>query len=212
MTKQRGKFITVEGGEGVGKSTNIAAIKSFLEARNISYIQTREPGGTAIAEKIRQLLLDKHDEKMDSTAELLLVFAARAQHLQELIVPALNEGNWILCDRFTDATYAYQGAGRNLDTSLISKLESIVQNELRPDLTVILDLDPHIGLERAKERGELDRFELEQQEFFEKVRSCYLEIAEANPKRCIVIDASKDIDQVKESLLIELDNWFVKNS
>ena len=212
MTQTRGKFITVEGGEGVGKSTNIEAIKSFLDSHNIDFIQTREPGGTQIAEKIRQLILDTHDENLDSTAELLLVFAARAQHLKTLIEPALEEGKWVLCDRFTDATYAYQGAGRNLDKELIGQLEDIVQGTLRPDLTIILDLDPAIGLQRARNRGELDRIEQERQDFFEAVRNCYLKIAEANPGRCVVIDAAEEIDQVRNSLLQQLDLWFGKQT
>jgi len=212
MTQKRGKFITVEGGEGVGKSTNIEAIKTFLDARSIDFIQTREPGGTRIAEKIRQLILDTHEENLDSTAELLLVFAARAQHLKTLIEPALEEGKWVLCDRFTDATYAYQGAGRNLDRNLISELENIVQGTLRPDLTIILDLDPAVGLQRARQRGELDRIEQEKQDFFEAVRNCYLEIAAANPDRCLVIDAGDEIHQVKNSLLQQFELWLSKQT
>ena len=208
----RGKFITVEGGEGVGKSTNIDVIKSFLEDRNIPFIQTREPGGTPVAEKIRQLLLDNHSEPVDSTAELLLMFAARSQHLKTLIEPALEKGTWVLCDRFTDATYAYQGAGRQLGSELIGRLEDIVQGSLRPDLTVILDLDPKIGLQRASERGDLDRIEQEKVEFFNAVRACYLAIAENNSERCIVIDASAERDQVKSDLLSALDAWVDRNS
>lgn len=208
----RGKFITVEGGEGVGKSTNIDVIKSFLEDRNIPFIQTREPGGTPVAEKIRQLLLDNHSEPVDSTAELLLMFAARSQHLKTLIEPALEKGTWVLCDRFTDATYAYQGAGRQLGSELIGRLEDIVQGSLRPDLTVILDLDPKVGLQRASERGDLDRIEQEQVEFFNAVRACYLSIAENNPERCVVIDASAERAQVKSDLLSALDAWVDRNS
>lgn len=201
MAGSPGKFITVEGGEGVGKSTNIDAIKCYLDSKGIEYLHTREPGGTLLAEKIRDLLLEKHEEGMDATTELLLMFAARAQHLNTLIKPALAAGTWVLCDRFTDATYAYQGAGRQLGFELIAKLEDLVQGDLRPDLTIILDLDPEVGLQRARNRGELDRFEIEELEFFKAVRSCYLQIAESEPERCAVIDASQDLDSVKNSLL-----------
>ncbi len=200
MQKGRGLFITIEGGEGVGKSTNIEVVRSFLKENDVEYLLTREPGGTLIAEKIRQLLLDKQEEEFDSTAELLLVFAARAQHLRKLIEPTLASGKWVLCDRFTDATYAYQGAGRKLDNSLIASLENIVQGDLRPDLTIILDLDPETGLERARSRGELDRIESEQLSFFHAVRECYLSIADRDKQRCLVIDASLDEDAVAEQI------------
>ncbi len=206
MSVKRGKFITVEGGEGVGKSTNIEVIKSHLEQKGIDYIQTREPGGTVLAERIRDLLLEKHGEAMDPTTELLLVFAARSQHLNSLIRPTLESGTWVLCDRFTDATYAYQGAGRQLGFSLISELENLVQGDLRPDLTIILDLDPEIGLQRARSRGELDRFEVEELEFFKAVRACYQQIAESSPQRCAVIDASEDLEKVKALLIQTLDS------
>lgn len=200
-----GKFITLEGGEGVGKSTNLAVIESFLEDNRVEYIVTREPGGTHLAEKIRDFILDDHDERMDAATELLLVFAARAQHLSTKIKPAIAAGKWVLCDRFTDATYAYQGAGRELGSGIISALEDLVQGELRPDLTVILDLDPETGLSRASQRGALDRIEQEKIDFFHRVRSCYLEIASANPHRCALIDASKSLDEVRDQLLEALD-------
>ena len=196
----KGMFITVEGGEGVGKSTNINTIKNFLEQNDIDFIHTREPGGTLIAEKIRDVLLQEHEEQFDSTAELLLMFAARAQHLNTKIKPALDAGIWVLCDRFTDATYAYQGGGRNLDSSLIAQLESLVQGELRPDLTLILDLDPEAGLDRARKRGELDRIEQEQLQFFVDVRKTYQNIANREPERCVVIDASRNMEEVKASV------------
>ena len=199
-TSVKGKFITIEGVEGVGKSTNIANIEAFLYARDIEYIKTREPGGTVIAEKIRELLLDPAIESMSELTELLLVFAARAEHLEKVIQPALNKGLWVLCDRFTDATFAYQGGGRGLSLASIETLQDLVQGELRPDLTVILDLDPEVGLARARERGELDRFENEAQAFFLKVRAAYLSIAAANPERCLVIDAGQSLEQVKQTL------------
>jgi dTMP kinase len=205
MTNKRGLFLTLEGAEGVGKSTNIEYITQYLERRGIEYVLTREPGGTALAEKIRDLLLAVHEEPMSELTELLLVFAARAQHLDKVIQPALSKGKWVVCDRFTDATFAYQGAGRGLSVETIGQLQLLVQGELRPDLTLILDLDPEIGLARASNRGELDRFELEQQSFFRHVRQGYLDIAQAEPERCKVIDASKPLTDVKLDLLAALE-------
>lgn len=205
MTNKRGLFLTLEGAEGVGKSTNIEFITQHLEQRGIEYVLTREPGGTDLAEQIRSLLLAVREESMSELTELLLVFAARAQHLNKLVEPALAAGKWVVCDRFTDATFAYQGAGRGLSVDLIEQLQTLVQGALRPDLTLILDLDPEIGMERASKRGELDRFELEQQSFFRKVRQGYLDIAEAEPNRCIVIDASQPLEDVKINLLAALE-------
>lgn len=205
MNQKPGLFLTLEGVEGVGKSSNIEFITEYLEHRGIEYVLTREPGGTLIAEKIRNLLLDIQDEPLTELSELLLVFAARAQHLETLIKPSLEQGKWVVCDRFTDATFAYQGAGRGLDTAIIEKLQTIVQNQLRPDITFILDLDPAIGMQRVSKRGTLDRFELEKQNFFEKARDAYLSIAKEEPKRCCVIDASKPLEQVKTNLLSALE-------
>ena len=205
MTTKRGLFLTLEGAEGVCKSTNIEFITQHLEQRGIEYVLTREPGGTPLAEKIRELLLVVHEEPMSELTELLLVFAARAQHLDKVIEPALATGKWVVCDRFTDATFAYQGAGRGLSVETIDQLQSRVQGELRPDLTLILDLDPEIGLERASNRGELDRFEREQQSFFRNARQGYLDIAQAEPQRCKVIDASKPLEEVKQNLLAALE-------
>ena len=205
MTNKRGLFLTLEGAEGVGKSTNIEFITEYLEQRGIEYVLTREPGGTQLAEKIREVLLAVHEEPMSELTELLLVFAARAQHLDRIIEPALASGKWVVCDRFADATFAYQGAGRGLSVETIGQLQSLVQGELRPDLTLILDLDPEIGMERAINRGKLDRFELEQQSFFRSVRQGYLDIAEAEPERCVLIDASKPLEDVKLDLLAALE-------
>ena len=199
--RQKGKFITIEGVEGVGKSTNIEFIRDFLIEQGIEFILTREPGGTKLAENIRELLLQEHEEPMSSTTELLLVFAARSQHLSNVIRPALEKGCWVLCDRFTDATYAYQGGGRNLEIEKISLLEQMVQEDLRPDLTLILDLDPELGLKRAANRGELDRFEKERVEFFERVRNTYLDIAASEPERCTIIDASRSLEDVRIATL-----------
>ena len=202
----RGKFISIEGVEGAGKSTNIEAIKQYLVGKEIDFVVTREPGGTVLAEKIRRLLLHVSDDAPAELTELLLIFAARAQHIEKVIQPALENGRSVICDRFTDATYAYQGGGRGLKTSVIADLESMVQDELRPDLTIILDLDPETGLARATERGELDRFENEKNEFFEKVRSAYLDIATCNPERCFVIDANQSIGQISADIINLLDN------
>lgn len=201
----KGKFITVEGGEGVGKTTNLALIERWLEARRIPHVITREPGGTAYGEKIRTLLLDHCDEALDPMAELLLIFAARAQHLARVVAPALAAGTWVLCDRFTDATYAYQGGGRGLGSDKIAVLETLVQGQLRPDLTFILDVDPEIGIQRAGARGELDRFECEQMAFFRRVREAYLARAEENPQRYRVIDASQELHAVQAAITVALD-------
>ena len=210
MADKRGLFLTLEGAEGVGKSTNIGFITAHLEENGIEYILTREPGGTLIAEEIRELLLAVHDESMSELSELLLIFAARAQHLEAKIEPALAAGKWVVCDRFTDATFAYQGYGRRLSIEKIGQLQTMVQGTLRPDLTIILDLDPSVGMERASNRGELDRIEQEQQSFFHRVRQGYLDIAKAEPERCVVIDASKPLEQVKLDLLKVLKQGLTK--
>ena len=195
----RGKFITVEGTEGVGKTTNIAFIKSWLEQQQIPYIATREPGGTPLAEQLRGLLLEPRDETVDELAELLMVFAARAQHLARVIKPALEAGNWVLCDRFTDATYAYQGGGRQMSKSAIATLENLVQQTLRPDAVLLLDIPVQLGLERARGRGALDRFEQEDIAFFERVRAAYLARA-SQQAHYHVIDASQTLDAVQQDL------------
>jgi len=204
--RRKDLFITVEGVEGAGKSTNIRVIEEFLSEWKLDYILTREPGGTLIAEEIRELLLKHHEEKMDATTELLLIFAARAQHLSTKIRQTLAEGTWVLCDRFTDATYAYQGAGRGLDVKLISQLERLVQDNLRPDLTVIFDLDPSVGLERERQRGQLDRIESQKLEFFQRVREGYQNIASREGDRCLLIDASQTRETVRQSLRTALEN------
>ena len=205
----RGKFITIEGTEGVGKTTNMAFIEGWLEARKLSYISTREPGGTPLAEQVRELLLAPRAELVCSASELLLMFAGRAQHIDQVIEPALAEGRWILCDRFTDATYAYQGAGRKMGSDLIAELEILVQGSLRPDLTLILDIPVDIGLKRASARSDPDRFELEQVEFFERVRRGYLGIAEQDPDRCKLIDASQSLEQVQSQIANVLETFYV---
>ena len=203
----RGKFITLEGGEGVGKTTNLAFIENYLKLHNIPVSVTREPGGTALAEKIRKLLLDKDSEAISEHAELLMVFAARAQHIKHVIEPTLANGTWVLCDRFTDATYAYQGGGRNMKNSTIEWLENLVQGILRPDLTLLLDAPVEIGLERAKLRSNLDRFESEKFNFFEQVRRAYLLQAEFHPNRIKVIKANQALIDVENELINVIGNF-----
>jgi dTMP kinase len=196
----RGRFITIEGGEGVGKTTNIAFIQEWLNRHGVTFIATREPGGTPYAEKIRALLLDHQDEAVDPLAELLLIFAARAQHLAQVIKPALARGDWVLCDRFTDATYAYQGGGRKLGLEKVAALEQFVQGDLRPDFTLVLDVEPAVGMARAGERGELDRFESEQMAFFERVRQTYRQLAQGTPSRYALVDASQPLAAVQQQI------------
>ncbi|WP_137818010.1 dTMP kinase [Pseudomonas sp. 2FG] len=195
-----GLFITLEGPEGAGKSTNREYLAERLRARGIDVVLSREPGGTPLAERIRELLLAPSAEPMAADTELLLVFAARAQHLAEVIRPALARGAVVLCDRFTDATYAYQGGGRGLSEARIAALENFVQGELRPDLTLIFDLPVEVGLARAVARGRLDRFEQEGRDFFESVRQAYLRRATAEPARYRVVDAAQSLAQVQQSL------------
>ncbi|MGS2724472.1 dTMP kinase [Porticoccus sp. GXU_MW_L64] len=203
----RGKFITLEGTEGVGKTTNMAFIQQWLTGRGIAFVTTREPGGTPLAEDVRHLLLTPRDEPVDETAELLLMFAARSQHIAQVIEPALAAGKWVLCDRFTDATYAYQGGGRGQSSEQIAQLEQLVQGELRPDLTLLLDLPVELGLQRARKRSDPDRFEAERQQFFTRVRDAYLERARQQPKRCQVVDASLPLDRVQGQIDITLQQF-----
>ncbi|MDQ7984751.1 dTMP kinase [Pseudomonas sp. G34] len=195
-----GLFITLEGPEGAGKSTNREYLAARLREQGIDVLLTREPGGTPLAERVRELLLAPSDETMASDTELLLVFAARAQHLAQVIVPALERGAVVLCDRFTDATYAYQGGGRGLDVARIAQLEDFVQGALRPDLTLVFDLPVEVGLARAAARGRLDRFEQEGRAFFEAVRSTYLQRAKAEPARYRILDAAQSLEAVQRDL------------
>ena len=195
-----GLFITLEGPEGAGKSTNRDYLAMCLRAAGIEVLLTREPGGTPLAERIRELLLAPSDEAMAADTELLLVFAARAQHLAQVIRPALARGCVVLCDRFTDATYAYQGGGRGLSQQRIAELERFVQGDLRPDLTLLFDLPVEQGLARAAARGRLDRFEQEQRSFFEAVRQTYLQRAALAPQRYRLLDASQSLQQVQAAI------------
>ncbi len=196
----KGKFITVEGSEGAGKSTNIRYIQDYLKQKKIPFILTREPGGTPVAEKIRDLLLDKANTSLCDDAELLLMFAARAQHLNELIIPALKEGKWVISDRFTDASYAYQGGGRGLSWQKIAQLEQWVQGDLRPDATILLDIPVDKGMERVRQRGNTDRFEQEQLSFFNRIRDTYLKLAKENPERFYIVNTLPAIDVVHHQL------------
>jgi dTMP kinase len=201
MSVPKPQFITLEGIEGAGKSTQKVALCRLLDANGITYIETREPGGTPYAESIRQLLLNRSEDAPSAKTELLLMFAARAQHLETKIIPALEAGAWVVCDRFTDATYAYQGGGRQLPVDWIQSLETLVQGVRRPDLTLIFDIPVEMGLARADLRGALDRIESEDIAFFERVRAMYQEIASRDTERVITLDATADIDTVTESMI-----------
>jgi dTMP kinase len=203
--KGRGWFLTLEGVEGTGKSTNLTFITDYLRNAGVDLIVTREPGGTPLGEEIRSLLLSHRDEGMHPDTELLLMFAARAEHLRRKIQPALAAGQWVLSDRFTDATYAYQGGGRALDLQRIQILEEWTQGELRPDVTFLLDLDPEVGLARAAGRAELDRFEAEDLAFFHRVRHAYQARVEAQPERFRVVDAAQSLSDVQADLAAYLD-------
>jgi dTMP kinase len=197
----RGRFITVEGIEGAGKSTQMAVIGEFLDQQGIRVVVTREPGGTYLSEAVRELLLDPDNRGMSADTELLLVFAARAEHLHKVIRPALESGDWVLSDRFTDATFAYQGGGRGIAAARIAVLEEWVQDGLRPDLTLLLDVPVEAGMARIAGRGQPDRFEREDGEFFQRIRASYLQRAVAEPRRFRQIDATAPVEQVSRSVL-----------
>ena len=193
-------FITLEGTEGVGKTSNMEFIKSMLKEKGIEFVETREPGGTPLGEALRAMLLGEDFKGMSDDTELMLMFAARAEHVAQVIKPALDKGQWVLCDRFTDATYAYQGGGRQLDIKRIEGLENWVLGELRPDLTILLDAPISVGRERAGKRSAPDRFEQERDGFFNRVRDTYLSRAKAEPQRMKVVDASGDLQSVEKQI------------
>ena len=197
-------FITLEGTEGVGKTSNLAYIQQLLDAAKVNYIVTREPGGTPLGEALRGMLLSNDYKNMNSDTELLLMFAARAEHVAQVIRPALAKGQWVLCDRFTDATFAYQGGGRQLDMHRIAELENWVLGDLKPDLTLLLDCPLEIGRARADTRSAPDRFEQEKDAFFDRVRDVYLARAKAEPNRIKVIDASLELRKVQEQIKVVL--------
>lgn len=207
-----GRFITVEGTEGAGKTSNIAFLQARLEAVGKTVVLTREPGGTPLGEAIRDLLLTRRGDGMAVDTELLLMFAARAEHIAQLIRPALARGEWVLCDRFTDATYAYQGGGRRIDIDRIAALEHWVQGNLRPDLTIVLDVPVEVGLARAGRRSAPDRFEREQLAFHEAVRAAYRTIAAREPARVQVVDAEQPLPRVQADLGRVLDAFLARVS
>lgn len=201
-----GKFISLEGIEGAGKSTQMAFIADYLQSKKIDVVLTREPGGTELGEQVRDLLLTPRDEKMTDDAELLLMFAARVQHLQQKIMPALNNGQWVLSDRFVDATFAYQGGGRGIDTGRIQSLAEWSLQGVSTDLTFLFDLPVAVGQERVTSRGNAkDRFELEKHSFFDKVRDAYLQAANAEPARIKVIDAAQPVEHIQAQLKAHID-------
>jgi dTMP kinase len=197
---EAGKFITFEGIEGVGKSTNMAHLTRAIEKRGHTVLTTREPGGTPMAERIRDLVAEHGDESMPDIAELLLVFASRALHVNNVIQPALAAGTWVICDRFTDSSRAYQGGGRGLPQTDINLLAKWVHGDLRPDLTILLDAPVETGMSRAGQRSDPDRFEIERSEFFMRVREIYLGLAAAEPNRFVIVDATQDLDTVKQTI------------
>lgn len=199
-TDCRGRFVTLEGIEGAGKSTQLANLAEILRELQVPFVQTREPGGTPIAERMRALLIDPDSRGLCPAAELLLVFAARAEHLTKTVLPALDRGDWVLCDRFTDASFAYQGGGRGIPVQVIEQLEHFVQQRLRPDLTFLFDLSAEVGLARARARARPDRFESETLAFFQRARAEYRRRAEMEPARFRVIDAERPLVQVTQQV------------
>ena len=202
-----GKFITVEGGEGAGKTTQLAFMRAYLEQAGRRVTLTREPGGTPLGEEIRALLLGHRHDGMALATETLLMFAARAEHLERVIRPALATGHWVLCDRFTDATYAYQGGGRGLPAQRIAILEDWAQGTLRPDLTLVFDLPVEMGLERVGRRGAADRFEREEKAFFERIRAVYLDRARRHPDRYRIVNADRPVEAVRAEVETILAGW-----
>jgi dTMP kinase len=210
MTK--GKFISIEGVEGAGKSTVVDYVKKYLIEANINVVCTREPGGTALAEEMRKLILHPSiDEKIEAETELLLMFAGRAQHIKNIILPALNAGKWLVCDRYIDASYAYQGGGRNIDKNAIVMLDKWIVNSIYPDLTLLLDIDPQQGFERTQKRGGAkDRIEQEKLDFFARVRDAYLQRAKQDSQRIKIIDASLSLQAVQQQIQNVL-NIFIRD-
>ena len=202
----KGRFITIDGVEGAGKSTQIDLICSYLQRKGIKVVRTREPGGTDVGEKIRSVLLDVDNQEMHSDTELLLMFSSRNELIQNKIIPALNNGSWVVSDRFTDASFAYQGGGRMLNLDRIAKLEDWVLGEFQPDLTLLLDISVEIGMTRIEARAAKDRIELEERAFFERVRSVFINRSEAFPKRIKLIDASGTINDIHEKIRLLVDS------
>ncbi len=200
MSSARGRLITLEGGEGAGKTTQARFIAAWLRAQGREVVTTREPGGSPLAEAIRRLVLADWNEGVAPITELLLIFAARSAHLQATVLPALQRGCDVVCDRFVDASWAYQGAGRGVEAHKLAAIEQMVLGDLRPDLTLVFDIDPSVGLARAQGRGDANRFEAETLAFMQRVRQAYLDRAASEPQRCVVIDASLPSDAVGERI------------
>ena len=196
------QFITLEGSEGAGKTTALKIICELLEKWNITFICTREPGGEPVAEEIRQILL--HTDHLHAKTELLLMFAARNQHIENIIKPALNKGIWVISDRYVDASYAYQGGGRQLGFETIKWMDEFVVGDIQADFTFLMDIEPEVGLQRIKKRGEIDRIEQESMDFFHRVTNAYRQKAQLNPKKYSIIDASQSIDEVKRAIQTSL--------
>ncbi len=207
-----GKFITIEGIEGAGKTTCISEIVSIIEKAEIPFIQTREPGGTKLGEEVREILLDKRKNGMSTDAELLLMFSSRAEHLEKKILPAIESGKWVVCDRFIDASYAYQGAGRGIKKERIKQLFDWLEGSLDPDLTILLDLPVDQGMSRIKSRQALDRFESENKIFFNKIREGYLDLALSHPDRIQLIDSSRELKSVQEDINKIMTRFINENS
>ena len=208
----RGRFISVEGGEGAGKSTNIEGVRARLHAAGLRVVVTREPGGTPLAEEIRQLLLAPREEGVCEDTELLLVFAARMQHVERVIKPALARGDWVISDRFTDATIAYQGAGRRMGVERIQALRRLLLGDFAPDLTLLLDVPVDSGMQRLAGRGAPDRFEMEGRDFFERVRAAYLQLAAAEPARFRVIDAAQELPAVQAAVAQAVEGFLAQGT
>jgi len=200
MTQAKGMFLSLEGSEGVGKTTSLKFIQEYIESLGHQVLITREPGGTPMAEELRNILLAEREEKVEANTELLLMFAARCQHVSQVIKPALQAGKWVICDRFVDASFAYQGGGRELGFSRIEALEKWCLGDFKPDLTLLLDMSVEEGIARTKKRGKADRFETEKMAFYERIRAAYLKRAEDDPERIIIVDATPDIATVQSSL------------
>ncbi len=201
----KGRFISLEGIEGSGKSTQVSFVIDYLQSKNIEVVSTREPGGTLVSERIRDVLLDNQLPSMHMDTELMLMFAARVEHVKRVILPALDSGQWVVCDRFYDATYAYQGYGRQIDLKRIDALKEFSVGDLAPDLTLLLDVTLDVSMERVTKRGNKDRFENEKIQFYEKVREGYLAIAKNDPDRVVTVDATGMIDEVQAEIQIKLD-------
>ncbi len=209
---KRGQFISVEGIEGVGKSSNIEALVKHLEDAEIEVLTTREPGGTPVAEDIRKLLKDRGDEPIPEIAELLMMFAARSLNVCNVILPALEAGKWVICDRFSDSSRAYQGGGRGLPMQMIDSLAEWVHGDVNPDLVILLDTPVDVGMARISSRGAPDRIESEKHEFFERVRECYLDLAIREPERFVVIDANRSLREVQDDIGLLIQQLISNNS